>query len=227
MAKQQLIHVVPSLISDATSTFNACVKPRFVDLRATRKDLSKAFDTFILRQRNCAAAVPTAVFTASEEEINFELEFEMIDTDMDRVFYAMNLNNWIHGVHDVLDPNNDFDREMVGNMASYVNKHFATNSFFGPPSQERQEKSILMSREEILPPKITTSSARKHLRFNELLQQPVPEVTGTVECHVSTPKDPFNVSRVPPQEVPTLPLNATSASAVADTFALTMSRAFS
>ena len=124
-------HVVASVVSGATTIFNASLEPRFVDLRATRKDQSKAFDTFVLCRRECAAAVSTAA--AMDEEPYLELESEMIDSDMDRVFYAMNLNNWIHGAQDVLDPNNAYDREMLTNIASYVEKRrhqFAANSFF-------------------------------------------------------------------------------------------------
>ena len=43
------------------------------------------------------------------------------DTDLERVTLALNLNNWIRGAHAVRDPNHHYEREMLSNIASYVN----------------------------------------------------------------------------------------------------------
>ena len=165
---------------------------------------------------------------ALEEELNLQLESEMIDTDMDRVIYAMNLNNWIPGAQDVLDLNNDYDREMLANIASYVDRKrhpFAENSIFGPASEERLTKSVLMSREDIVLPRAGATSARKCLRFDQLLQQALLEITPTIDHHVSTPEVHADHPRVPPQEVPSQPLNANFASADANTCASIVTRA--
>ena len=70
-----------------------------------------------------------------------------------------------------------------------------------------------MSGEDIVPPRVGSSSARKHLRFEQLLQQQLPEITPTIDHHVSTTKDRINDPCIPSQEVPSQPSNATSADA--------------
>ena len=109
MAENHLHHVVgpASMVSDATTIFDASVEPRFVDLRAMIKELSKAFKSFISRRQECAA---TAIAVG---DLTWDQDNSRDDMDSERVFFALNLNNWICGAHAVLDPNNDYDREML------------------------------------------------------------------------------------------------------------------
>ena len=152
-----------STASDATTIFNASVEPRFVELRATRKELSRAFVVFLSNRPECAAAVTSAA--ASEDDFfDLELDEKQIDSDIERVIFALNMNKWICDAHAVLDPNNDYDREMLTNMASYVDKRrktFADNPFFHTPNEERRSLCAFMSREKILPPRSKTQSARR------------------------------------------------------------------
>ena len=101
-------------------------------------------------------------------------------------------------------------------------------SFFGPASEERQIKSVLMSKDEILPPKTNPSNAWKRLRFDQQLQQQLPERMEGIDHHTSTPKDQFDDPHFPPQGphphvVPTLA--SASASAAAENFALVVTNA--
>ena len=145
MAEDPLHRIVcpASTTSDATTIFNASVEPRFFELRAT----------VLSNRRECSAAATPAAVSVGDFVFATDLDEKRNNTDIERVIFALNLNNWICGAHAVLDPNNYYDREMLSNIASYVDKRrqrFAENLFFQPLDKERRSECILMSREEIL-----------------------------------------------------------------------------
>ena len=85
-----------------------------------------------------------------------------------------------------------------------------------------------MNKEEILLPKTNPSNARKRLRFDQQLQQQLPERMDGIDRHISTPKDQFDDPHFPPRVphphvVPTLV--SASASAAAENFASVVTNA--
>ena len=74
------------LNSVATTIFNVTIEPRFVELRATRQELSRAFDTFLSNGRDCASAATPAAVSDVEFVFESDLDEKRDDTDLESNF---------------------------------------------------------------------------------------------------------------------------------------------
>ena len=104
-----------SAITDAMAIFNGRMNERFVDLRAMRKDISKAITAFLNGQRELAA-LPAL------KRLEFDVADQIDDCDQQRKDLIANLNNWVDAAHAKLDMNNHFDKSMIENIARYVER---------------------------------------------------------------------------------------------------------
>ena len=104
-----------SAITDATTIFNGKMDERFVAHREHRKDILKAITTFVNSQR-ALAALPEL------RRRDFDVAEEIDDCDQDRKDLIANLNNWVDAAHEKLDLNNQFDKSMLENMATFIER---------------------------------------------------------------------------------------------------------
>ena len=121
---------------------------RYVILRADRKEISKCMNNFIVERKALMAV------TQKQCDEDFEIEARYIDSDQARVYLAMNTTAWVQSAHNTLDAYNDYDREMLGKMADYVEKCrviMCSAPFFATQSDETSRKAVFLTREDIVP----------------------------------------------------------------------------
>ena len=107
---------MPSTSSSLTTIFDGNSEPRYEELRAERKLISKSIKDFREKRRKFDAV--------TDEELNadFGLVDEGMDVDTMRSDIAFNIRTWVARAHDSLDINADVDREMLARMSSYVER---------------------------------------------------------------------------------------------------------
>ena len=112
------IHIndAASIVMEVTTIFLGNQDERYVALRTDRKELSKGMNKFILERKTLMA------LTQEERNEDFENEARLIDSDQARVYLAMNTTAWVQGAHNTLDAFNEYDKEMLGKMADYVER---------------------------------------------------------------------------------------------------------
>ena len=103
-----------STSSSLTTIFDGNSEPRYEELRAERKLITKSIKDFREKRRKFDAV--------TDEELNadFGLVDEGMDVDTMRSDIALNVRTWISRAHDSLDINADVDREMLARMSGYV-----------------------------------------------------------------------------------------------------------
>ena len=107
---------MPSTSSSLTTIFDGNTEPRYEELRADRKFISKAIKNFQESRRKFHAV------TEEELDSDFGLVDEAVDVDQMRSDIALNIRSWIAKAHDNLDVNADVDRVMLGRMSGYVER---------------------------------------------------------------------------------------------------------
>ena len=83
-----------------------------------------------------------------------EVEERLIDVDQERVFLVMNVNSWVRTAQETLDVYNNYDRDMLGRVADYVDRcRIIVNSqpFSTTLNDERRRNSVVLTRDEIVP----------------------------------------------------------------------------
>ena len=105
-----------STSSSLTTIFDGNSKPRYEELRAERKLITKSIKDFREKRRKFDAV--------TDEELNadFGLVDEGMDVDTMRSDIALNIRTWVSRAHDSLDINADVDREMLARMSGYVER---------------------------------------------------------------------------------------------------------
>ena len=92
--------------------------------------------------------------TQQESEEDFENESRLIDSDQARVYLAMNTTAWVQGAHNTLDAFNQYDKEMLGRMADYVERCsiiVCSAPFFATQNDETSRKAVFLTRDDIVP----------------------------------------------------------------------------
>ena len=122
-----------SIVTEASTIFNSSLDERYINLRTIRKDLSKVVTKFVVERKALLAMTP------EELSDNMEVEERLIDVDQERVFLVMNVNVWVHTAQETLDVYNNYDRDMLGRVANYVDRCRIINSqaFFTTLNNER------------------------------------------------------------------------------------------
>ena len=107
---------MPSTSSSLTTIFDGNSEPRYEELRAERKLISKAIKDFQEKRRKFDAV--------TDEDLNtdFGLVDEGMDVDIMRQDIALNIRSWVSKAHDNLDINADVDRIMLARMSGYVER---------------------------------------------------------------------------------------------------------
>ena len=105
-----------STSSSHTTIFDGNSEPRYEELRAERKLITKAIKDFRQSRRKFDAV--------TDEQLNedFGLVDEAMDVDIMRSSIALNIRTWISKAHDSLDVNANVDREMLARMSGYVER---------------------------------------------------------------------------------------------------------
>ena len=103
-----------STSSSLTTIFDGNSEPRYEELRAERKLITKSIKDFREKRRKFDAV--------TDEELNadFGLVDEGMDVDTMRSDIALNIRTWISRAHESLDINAYVDREMLARMSGYV-----------------------------------------------------------------------------------------------------------
>ena len=103
-----------STSSSLTTIFDGNSEPRYEELRAERKLITKSIKDFREKRRKFDAV--------TDEDLNadFGLVDEGMDVDTMRSDIALNIRTWISRAHESLDINADVDREMLARMSGYV-----------------------------------------------------------------------------------------------------------
>ena len=94
------------------------------------------------------------------------MEVELIDVDQERVFLVMNVNAWVRTAQETLDVYNDYDRDMLGRVADYVDRcRIIINSqpFFTPLNDERRRNSVALTRDKIVPSRFDEEIEKRKL----------------------------------------------------------------
>ena len=107
---------MPSTSSSLTTIFDGNTEPRYEELRADQKFISKAIKNFQESRRKFHAV------TEEELDSDFGLVDEAVDVDQMRSDIALNIRSWIAKAHDNLDVNADVDRVMLARMSGYVER---------------------------------------------------------------------------------------------------------
>ena len=94
-----IVGVNASAVTASTSIFDGRLDERFVDLRAQRKDISKAITAFMNGHRELVAL-------PARRRLDLDLAEQIDDCDQDRKDLIANLNNWVDAAHAKLDMNN-------------------------------------------------------------------------------------------------------------------------
>ena len=123
-----------SVITAATTIFNRKMDEGFVELRAQRKDITKAITVFVNSHR-ALAALP------EQERRDFAMAEQIDDCDQEWKDLIANLNNWVDAAHEKLDLNNQFDKSMLENIATYVER--AALAIGGAPFFRVQQPEIM------------------------------------------------------------------------------------
>ena len=138
-----------SIITEATTIFNGDTE-RFVNLLSTRKEISKAINTFINNRREVMAITP-------EQRAEYmEAEEKIIDVDQERMIRVLNINAWVRSAQGLFDVYNDYDINMLNGVAACVEKSrliINANPFISTVNNETRRKSVVMSKDKIVPPR--------------------------------------------------------------------------
>ena len=89
--------------------------------------------------------------TPEEREEDIEVEARFIDVDQERVYLVMNINAWVLSAHGALDVFNDYDRDMLGRIADYVERCriiACSAPFFTAQNDETTRNSVFCVRKE-------------------------------------------------------------------------------
>ena len=89
-----------------------------------------------------------------EREEDMEVEVRFINVDQERVFLAIIINAWVHSAQETLDVYSNYDRDVLGRIADYVERcRVITSSapFFTTLNEERSRNSVILMRDEIVP----------------------------------------------------------------------------
>ena len=107
---------MPSTSSSLTTIFDGNSEPRYEELRADRKLITKAIKDFQEKRRKFDA------ITEEDLDKDFGLVDEGFEVDGMRSDIAWNIRSWISKAHDSLDINADVDRVMLARMSGYVER---------------------------------------------------------------------------------------------------------
>ena len=107
---------MPSQSSSLTTIFDGNSEPRYEELRAERKFITKAIKNFQENRRKFDAV------TDEDLDKDFGLVDEATDVDIMRSDIALNIRSWVSKAHGNLDPNADVDRVMLSRMSGYVER---------------------------------------------------------------------------------------------------------
>ena len=136
------------IVTEVTTIFNGNLDKRCNALRADRKELSNAVTKFVVKRVALLAMKP------EEHDEDMEVEARFIDVDKERVFLAMNVNAWVRSAQETLDVYNDYDRDMLGRVADYVERFIVITSsaaFFTTLNDKRRRNPIILTRDDIVP----------------------------------------------------------------------------
>ena len=87
--------------------------------------------------------------THEERDNYLEIDARLGDSDQARVYLAMSTTAWVQCAHNILDPYNQYDREMLGKMADYVERCgiiVGSAPFFAPPNDETLRKVFFLDK---------------------------------------------------------------------------------
>ena len=105
-----------STSSSLTTIFDGNSEPRYEELRAERKLITKSIKDFLEKRRKFDAV------TEKDLDKDFGLVDEGMDVDIMRQDIALNIRSWVSKAHDNLDINADVDRVMLARMSGYVER---------------------------------------------------------------------------------------------------------
>ena len=184
-----------SAVTDATIIFNGRMDKCFVDLRAQRKDISKAITTFVNGQRELAA-LPAI------RRLDFDVADQLDDCDHNRKDLIANLNNWVDAAHAKLDMNNHFDKSMIENIAGYVDRAslvIGGAPFFWDQLPETLERCRLYTRDAIVPcsSQDTLGKRKVQLDDSDLTLQGRPPNSRALDASAAVTSDESTVENVP------------------------------
>ena len=130
---------MPSASSSLTTIFDGNSEPRYEELRAERKFISKIIKKFQQSWRKFKAV------TEKEFDDDIHLFDEAQDVDTMRLDIAANIRSWIAKAHENLDINADVDRTMLSRMSNYVERVrrcILSNPFIIEKSDEMQNSAL-------------------------------------------------------------------------------------
>ena len=136
-----------SFVTNAKTIFNGNLEEWYVNLRLVRKDISRAVTDFVNNRKELLVLTPKETADNMEEE-------RFIDVDQEQVFLVMNVNSWVRTAQETLDIYNNYDRDMLGRVADYVDRcRIIVNSqpFFTTINDERRRNSVFLTMDEIVP----------------------------------------------------------------------------
>ena len=140
-----------STSSSLTTIFDGNSEPRYEELRAERKFITKAIKNFQEKRHKFD------VVTEEDFGNDFKLYEEAQDVDTMRSDIALNIRSWVSKAHDSLDLNADVDRVMLSRMSGYVERArlcLIKNPFIiVENTEEMQALNKLPTLSEILPQK--------------------------------------------------------------------------